>query len=90
MHLLHNAIKAARFSIYPGTGETLLERKPPRLVAVALANKFARIAWRFMYRVAATTGRSLQCQLDLRLVPPGKKGARRIDTKLAGSTCRKQ
>jgi hypothetical protein len=41
MHLLHNAIMAAWFSIYPGTGETLLERKPPRLVAVALANKFA-------------------------------------------------
>ena len=27
---------------------TLLERKPPKLVAVALANKFARIAWRLM------------------------------------------
>lgn len=26
----------------------LLERKPPKLVAVALANKFARIAWRLM------------------------------------------
>ncbi|MET4043788.1 transposase [Bradyrhizobium sp. RT6a] len=27
---------------------SLLERKPPKLVAVALANKFARIAWRLM------------------------------------------
>lgn len=26
----------------------LMERKPPKLVAVALANKFARIAWRLM------------------------------------------
>ena len=26
----------------------MLERKPPKLVAVALANKFARIAWRLM------------------------------------------
>ena len=26
----------------------LLQRKPPKLVAVALANKFARIAWRLM------------------------------------------
>jgi transposase len=26
----------------------LLERKPPKLVAVALANKFARVAWRLM------------------------------------------
>ena len=26
----------------------ILERKPPKLVAVALANKFARIAWRLM------------------------------------------
>jgi transposase len=26
----------------------LLERKPPKLVAVALANKFACIAWRLM------------------------------------------
>ena len=26
----------------------LLDRKPPKLVAVALANKFARIAWRLM------------------------------------------
>jgi len=25
-----------------------LERKPPKLVAVALANKIARIAWRLM------------------------------------------
>ena len=28
--------------------EALLNRKPPKLVAVALANKFARIAWRLM------------------------------------------
>ena len=27
---------------------SMLERKPPKLVAVALANKFARIAWRLM------------------------------------------
>ena len=27
---------------------SLIERKPPKLVAVALANKFARIAWRLM------------------------------------------
>jgi transposase len=27
---------------------SLLERKPPKLVAVALANNFARIAWRLM------------------------------------------
>ena len=27
---------------------SLLGRKPPKLVAVALANKFARIAWRLM------------------------------------------
>jgi transposase len=26
----------------------LLKRKPPKLVAVALANKIARIAWRLM------------------------------------------
>jgi transposase len=26
----------------------MLDRKPPKLVAVALANKFARIAWRLM------------------------------------------
>lgn len=26
----------------------MLERKPPKLVAVALANKFARIAWQLM------------------------------------------
>ncbi len=28
--------------------QRLLERKPPKLVAVALANKIARIAWRLM------------------------------------------
>ena len=28
--------------------QSLLERKPPKLVAVALANKIARIAWRLM------------------------------------------
>jgi transposase len=28
--------------------QALLDRKPPKLVAVALANKFARIAWRLM------------------------------------------
>ena len=28
--------------------EAMLNRKPPKLVAVALANKFARIAWRLM------------------------------------------
>jgi transposase len=28
--------------------EALLERKPPKLVAVALANKIARIAWKLM------------------------------------------
>lgn len=27
---------------------SMLERKPPKLVAVALANKFARVAWRLM------------------------------------------
>jgi len=27
---------------------TLLERKPPKLVAVALANKLARVAWKLM------------------------------------------
>jgi transposase len=37
----------------------LLKRKPPKLVAVAVANKIARIAWKLMvtgerYRVAAT------------------------------------
>jgi transposase len=38
----------------------LLERKPPMLVTVALANKMARIAWAVMvhggvYRAPATT-----------------------------------
>jgi transposase len=28
--------------------EQLLKRKPPKLVAVALANKLARIAWKLM------------------------------------------
>ncbi|MCB1471440.1 MAG: IS110 family transposase, partial [Rhodobiaceae bacterium] len=28
--------------------ERLLERKPPKLVAIALANKLARIAWKLM------------------------------------------
>ena len=29
----------------PDCAPALLERKPPELVAVALANKFARLAW---------------------------------------------
>jgi len=28
--------------------ERLIERKPPKLVAIALANKLARIAWKLM------------------------------------------
>ena len=31
----------------PGSS-TLLKRKPPKLAAVALANKMARIAWKLM------------------------------------------
>jgi transposase len=30
--------------------EQLLKRKPPKLAAVALANKLARIAWKLMVR----------------------------------------
>jgi transposase len=40
-------IRAGRHKPTPWLA-ALLERKPPKLVAVALANKFARIAWRLM------------------------------------------
>lgn len=41
--------------------QRLLERKPPKLVAVALANKIARIAWRLM-----TSGQSYDAAYVLR------------------------
>jgi len=37
--------------------EQLLQRKPPKLVAVALANKLARIAWKLMATGATYAGR---------------------------------
>lgn len=40
-------IRAGRHKPSPWLS-AMLERKPPKLVAVALANKFARIAWRLM------------------------------------------
>lgn len=40
-------IRSGRHSPSPWLA-SLIERKPPKLVAVALANKFARIAWRLM------------------------------------------
>lgn len=40
-------IRAGRHKPTPWLA-SMLERKPPKLVAVALANKFARIAWRMM------------------------------------------
>jgi transposase len=50
--------------------QSLLERKPPKLVAVALANKIARIAWRLM-----TAGQSYDGALAARL-RHGAKAAR--------------
>ena len=49
--------------------QCLLERKPPKLVAVALANKIARIAWRLM-----TAGQSYDGALAARLRPRAKAG----------------
>ena len=40
-------VRAGRTAPSPWLAD-MLERKPPKLVAVALANKFARIAWRLM------------------------------------------
>ena len=40
-------VRAGRTKASPWLA-AMLERKPPKLVAVALANKFARIAWRLM------------------------------------------
>ena len=40
-------VRAGRHKPTPWLAD-LLQRKPPKLVAVALANKFARIAWRLM------------------------------------------
>jgi transposase len=38
--------------------EPLLKRKPPKLVAVALANKLARIAWKLMVTGQAYAAKS--------------------------------
>ena len=52
--------------VQPGAAMALaampLERKPPKLVAVALANKIARIAWRLM-----TAGQSYDGALAARI-----------------------
>ncbi|PHZ85119.1 transposase [Paremcibacter congregatus] len=39
---------------------TLLQKKPPRLVTVALANKMARIAWAIMTRKESYTPREIR------------------------------
>ena len=61
----------------------LLERKPPKLVAVALANKFARIAWRLMVWGGFTTGRWPTGPPDPKSAPTSE-AARRIAHELAG------
>jgi transposase len=48
----------------------LLKRKPPKLAAVALANKMARIAWKLI-----VTGDSYAAKS----APAGRRGERRIE-----------
>src|SRR5215208_1767603 len=54
----------------------LLERKPPKLVAVALANKFARIAWRLMVSGGVYNRPPHRCRRRWRLegsIPGGER-----------------
>jgi transposase len=50
----------------------LLERKPPKLVAVALANKFARIAWRLMVSGGIYTRPPAALPPDTRSLPAAR------------------
>jgi transposase len=44
--------------------EALLRRKPPKLVAVALANKLARIAWKLMVTGEAYAARPVRAAMS--------------------------
>ena len=57
----------------------VFERKPPKLAAVALANKTARIAWKLMVTGEATTARSMpeSAAAAIRDQPAGSSAPRR-------------
>ena len=73
----------------------LLERKPPKLVAVALANKFARIAWRLMVSGGVYNRPPCDADCNLRSAPTAARcatpeAARAASYTLSATTCRTQ
>ena len=71
-------VRAGRHKASPWLA-AMLERKAPKLVAVALANKFARIAWRLMVS-GGVYDRPLEggYRRNPRSAPPALETARRI------------